>query len=63
MEGGPVVIRPETAGHIAFSAARVGGVRSGWLLLGPVAVRPDRQREGISSALVSEVSARRIQIA
>jgi len=40
------------AGHIAFSAARIGGRDQGWYLLGPVAVPPDRQRRGVGSALV-----------
>jgi len=39
-------------GHIAFSKARVGDSESGWFLLGPVAVRPDLQGQGIGSALV-----------
>jgi putative acetyltransferase len=42
----------EVVGHIAFSAAEVGGSSTGWLLLGPVAVQPARQGEGIGRALV-----------
>jgi putative acetyltransferase len=42
----------EVLGHIAFSAAEVGAFSTGWFLLGPVAVRPTRQGEGIGSALV-----------
>jgi len=42
----------EVVGHIAFSAARIGDAREGWRLLGPVAVLPDRQGEGIGRALV-----------
>lgn len=42
----------EVAGHIAFSAADIGGSSTGWFLLGPVAVRPARQGEGIGRALV-----------
>jgi putative acetyltransferase len=42
----------EVAGHIAFSAADIGGSSTGWFLLGPVAVQPGRQGEGIGRALV-----------
>ena len=41
----------EVVGHAAFSPAHVGG-DSGWVALGPVAVRPDRQREGIGARLI-----------
>ncbi|MCE5192013.1 MAG: N-acetyltransferase [Actinomycetia bacterium] len=44
-EGRPV-------GHIAFSRAAVGDSKSGWFLLGPVAVLPGLQGQGIGSALV-----------
>ena len=47
-EGGDAV------GHIALSPAVVGESGQGWLLLGPVGVRPDRQGRGIGSALVRE---------
>jgi putative acetyltransferase len=40
------------AGHIAFSAADIGGSSSGWYVLGPIAVLPERQGEGIGRALV-----------
>lgn len=39
-------------GHVAFSPVTVGGDDIGWFGLGPVSVRPDRQRTGIGSALV-----------
>ena len=39
-------------GHIAFSKASVGESESGWFLLGPVAVLPGAQCQGIGSALV-----------
>jgi putative acetyltransferase len=39
-------------GHIAFSKAGIGDSESGWFLLGPIAVLPDCQRQGIGSALV-----------
>jgi putative acetyltransferase len=42
----------EVVGHIAFSAAGIGDTSEGWFLLGPVAVRPDHQGEGIGRALV-----------
>ena len=42
----------EVLGHIAFSAAGIGGSSMGWFLLGPVAVMPARQGEGIGRALV-----------
>ena len=44
-EGRPV-------GHIAFSEAVVGDSERGWFLLGPVAVLPALQGQGIGSALV-----------
>jgi putative acetyltransferase len=42
----------EVVGHIAFSAADIGGSAARWFLLGPVAVLPARQGEGIGRALV-----------
>ena len=45
-------IDDEVVGHIAFSAASIGGTSSGWFLLGPVAVLPDHQGKGIGRALV-----------
>ena len=42
----------EVVGHIAFSAAGIGSTSSGWFLLGPVAVLPDHQGNGIGRALV-----------
>ena len=41
-----------TVGHIAFSRASVGDSEFGWFLLGPVAVMPGVQGQGIGSALV-----------
>lgn len=38
--------------HIAFSRATIGDDSSDWYLLGPVAVMPDRQQQGVGSALV-----------
>lgn len=48
----------ELVGHIAFSPIRIDGREDGWLGLGPLAVRPDRQRSGIGSALVRQGLAR-----
>ena len=45
-------IDTEVVGHIAFSAATIGGSSSGWFLLGPVAVLPGHQGEGVGRALV-----------
>jgi putative acetyltransferase len=42
----------DVVGHIAFSAAGIGDTSSGWFLLGPVAVLPGHQGEGIGRALV-----------
>lgn len=41
-------------GHVAFSSVRIDGVPSGWYGLGPLAVRPDRQRQGVGAALVED---------
>lgn len=41
-------------GHVAFSSAVIEGSGGGWSALGPLAVRPDRQRRAIGSALVRE---------
>lgn len=39
-------------GHIAFSPALIDGTACGWFGLGPVSVRPDRQNDGIGTALI-----------
>ena len=39
-------------GHIAYSAARIGGDSSGWFLVGPLAVLPRHQGQGIGRALM-----------
>ncbi len=41
-------------GHIAFSPVTIGNHTSAWYGLGPVSVRPNRQRSGIGSALINE---------
>lgn len=52
-DGGPV-------GHLLLSPARVVGDKGRFaaLALGPMAVRPDRQRRGVGSRLVAESLAR-----
>lgn len=39
-------------GQVAFSPVTLDGRRTAWQCLGPVSVRPDRQRRGIGSALI-----------
>jgi putative acetyltransferase len=41
-------------GHVAFSPITIDGRNLRWFGLGPVSVSPDRQRQGIGSALVRE---------
>lgn len=43
----------DVIGHVAFSAASIGGVGD-WTLLGPVGVLPPWQHKGIGSALIGE---------
>lgn len=45
-------------GHIAFSPVEIGDGIDGWYGLGPLSVTPDRQGEGIGSALVRQCLAR-----
>ena len=45
------------AGHLAASPVRVGEA-PGWAGIGPVAVRPGRQAQGIGSALMTTALAR-----
>jgi putative acetyltransferase len=47
-------IEGNLVGHIAFSHAEINGSDCGWFLLGPVAVFPNFQKQGIGSALVNE---------
>ncbi len=44
----------EVVGQIAFSAVTIGGKDCGWLGLGPIAVSPNLQRQGIGQALANE---------
>jgi putative acetyltransferase len=53
-EAGDAVI-----GHVAFSPVTIDGAgRAGWYAVGPLSVRPDRQRSGIGSALMQAGIAR-----
>lgn len=45
-------------GHVAFSPVTIDGAACGWMGLGPIAVHPDRQLQGIGSALITEGLAR-----
>ena len=45
-------------GHVAFSSVEIDGQQCHWFGLGPVSVRPDRQRQGIGTALIAEGLAR-----
>ena len=42
----------EVVGHIAFSPVTLDGGEQAWFGLAPLAVRPDRQRQGIGAALI-----------
>lgn len=44
----------EILGHVAFSPVTIDGAARGWFGLGPVSVRPGRQRGGIGSDLIRE---------
>jgi putative acetyltransferase len=39
-------------GHVAFSRASVGDASSGWYLLGPIAVLPECQGQGVGRSLI-----------
>lgn len=43
---------PDIVGHVAFSPVTIGDGSARWFGLGPVAVTPARQREGIGDRLV-----------
>lgn len=43
----------EVVGYLAASVARIGK-QDGWGLIGPIAVSPSRQRQGIGTALMAE---------
>ena len=43
----------EVVGHVAFSPVTIDGAEAtGWYGVGPLSVHPDRQRQGIGSALM-----------
>jgi len=42
----------ELVGHVAFSPVTIEGQPDGWYGLGPVAVRPDSQGQGIGQELI-----------
>ena len=44
----------DVVGHIAFSPALINGTDQGWFTLGPVAVSPGRQRQGIGTLLIKD---------
>lgn len=46
-EGGEIV------GHVAFSPVTINGVDDGWFGLGPIAVKPRMQRQGVGKALIA----------
>lgn len=43
----------EILGHVAFSPVTIDGLHDGWFGLGPISVRPGRQRQGIGKALIA----------
>jgi putative acetyltransferase len=52
------VIDGEVVGHVAVSPVTIDGEHRCWYGLGPVSVRPDRQKEGIGGKLIREGLAR-----
>jgi predicted N-acetyltransferase YhbS len=40
-------------GQVTFSAARLSNGETGWFVLGPIAVAPERQGEGVGRALIA----------
>ena len=48
----------EVVGHVALSPVTIDGKARRWYGLGPVSVRPDRQKEGIGGKLIREGLAR-----
>lgn len=51
----------EVVGHVAFSPVAIDGQDRRWYGLGPVSVRPDRQKEGVGGKLIREGLARLAQ--
>lgn len=48
----------EVVGHVAFSPVTIEGREIGWFGLGPVSVKPSKQRQGISEASIRDGLAR-----
>jgi predicted N-acetyltransferase YhbS len=44
----------KVVGQIAFSPVKIGGIDHGWFALGPIAVLPAFQKQGIGKALVND---------
>ena len=44
----------QIVGHVAFSPATIGDASKDWFGLGPVAVSPDVQKQGIGQRLIKE---------
>jgi putative acetyltransferase len=42
----------EIIGHVAFSPVAIDGIEDGWFGLGPISVKPERQRQGIGRGLI-----------
>jgi putative acetyltransferase len=43
----------EILGHVAFSPVAIAGAHDGWFGLGPISVKPERQRQGIGKAMIA----------
>jgi putative acetyltransferase len=43
----------EIIGHVAFSPLAINGVHNGWFGLGPISVKPERQRQGVGKRLIA----------
>jgi putative acetyltransferase len=44
----------DVIGHVAFSPIQIDAAEVGWVGLGPVSVKPDRQRMGVGGSLIRE---------
>jgi len=47
-----VAVENDVVGHVAFSPVTIDGRTCDWYGIGPLAVRPDRQRKGVGQALM-----------
>jgi putative acetyltransferase len=43
----------EILGHVAFSPVTINGMHEGWFGLGPISIKPERQRQGIGKVLIT----------